>query len=383
MSTGGPLAGIKVLEFASLGPGPMAAMLLADLGAEVLRIERQATPGAPATRELFAPEFDVTRRSRRIATLNLKRPGAIAAALRLAARADVLVEGFRPGVMEKLGLGPNACFAANPRLVYGRMTGWGQFGPLSQTAGHDINYMSLSGALAAIGPPQKPFPPLNLVADAGGGAMLLALGVVAALHAVHATGRGQVVDAAMSDGSALMMSMVQSLKAMGDFQMKRASNWLDGGAYFYDTYCCADGKWLSVGAIESQFHAELLQKLGLAVEDFAGQWERDTWAQQRARLAAVFMTRTRDAWCAEFAGSDACVAPVLDMDEAPLHPHNQARGTFVELDGIVQAAPAPRFSATPCPPPRVPTPVEFGEQVLADWGLDQQTLAALRENGAL
>ncbi|MBL8482865.1 MAG: CoA transferase, partial [Rhodocyclaceae bacterium] len=220
MSAGGPLAGVKVLEFASLGPGPMAAMLLADLGAEVLRIERPLAPGKSAARELFAPEFDVTRRSRRIATLDLKRAGAVPAALRLAARADILVEGLRPGVMEKLGLGPDACLAANPRLVYGRMTGWGQYGPLAQTAGHDINYMALSGALAAIGPPQKPVPPLNLVADCGGGAMLLALGVVAALHTARTTGRGQVVDAAMCDGSALMMCMVQSLRAMGDFQLR-------------------------------------------------------------------------------------------------------------------------------------------------------------------
>lgn len=379
----GPLLGIKVVEFAALGPAPMGAMLLADLGAEVVRIERKAKPGRP-TAELFDPQLDILNRSRRVVALDLKQPAAIEAALRLVAGADILIEGFRPGVMERLGLGPEVCLARNPRLVYGRMTGWGQNGTLADTAGHDINYLSLSGALHAIGEPGgKPVAPLNLVADGGGGAMLLAVGVLAALVAARSSGQGQVVDAAMTDGAATLMSMMYTLKAMGQWTQERGSNLLDGGAHFYDTYRCADGKWLSVGAIEPQFYALLLEKTGITDPAFAAQWDRARWPALREKLAAVLRTRTRDEWCAVFAGSDACVAPVLDMDEAPEHPHNRSRGTFIEVGGVTQPAPAPRFSRTPPAPPRPPMPGADARPILADWGFSAGEIADLQHIGAL
>lgn len=379
----GPLQGIKIIEFAALGPAPMGSMLLADLGAEVLRIERKAGAGSRPTAELFDPALDILNRNRRVVALDLKQPEAIETVLRLAEGADALIEGFRPGVMERLGLGPEACLARNPRLVYGRMTGWGQSGTLAHAAGHDINYLSLSGALHAIGEAgRKPVVPLNLVADGGGGAMLLALGVLAGLLEARGSGRGQVVDAAMTDGTALLMSMMYTLKAMGQWQVERGSNLLDGGAHFYDTYPCRDGRWISVGAIEPQFYALLRQKTGISDPDFDAQWDRSRWPRLKAKLAQVIATRTRDEWCAIFDGTDACVAPVLDMDEAPRHPHNRSRHTFTEVGGVVQPAAAPRFSRTP-PAPPTPPRTASDPQVLLDWGFGTDELAALRQQGVL
>ena len=410
----GPLHGIKVVEFAALGPCPMAAMILADLGAEVVRIERKPAPGAkPASASrgdagpsqdaptpprgaeappsggsggspLFDPNIDILNRSRRVVTLDLKKPEGLAAARELVAKADILVEGYRPGVMERLGLGPDDSLNANPRLVYGRMTGWGQSGPLAHAAGHDINYLSLSGALHAIGEPGgKPVVPLNLVADCGGGAMLLVVGVLAALTEARNSGKGQVVDAAMTDGSALLMTMMYTLKAMGQWGQQRGSNLLDGGAHFYDTYRCADGKYLSIGPIEPQFYALFLQQAGIDDPDFSQQWDRARWPELKTRLAAHLATRTRDAWCVLMEGSDACVAPVLDMDEAPEHPHNRARGTFIEVGGVVQPAPAPRFSRSTPATPRPPQVGATGEDVLADWGFTPDAIDGLRRAGAI
>jgi alpha-methylacyl-CoA racemase len=373
----GPLAGYRILEFAGIGPGPFCGMVLADLGAEVVRIDR--TEGPAGTRQ------DFVGRGRRSLALDLKRHEAIAAALHLIERADALIEGFRPGVMERLGLGPEACHARNPRLVYGRMTGWGQEGPLAQSAGHDINYIGLTGALWAIGRPgERPVPPLNLVGDYGGGGMLLALGVLAALLEAQRSGRGQVVDAAMVDGAALLMAPIYAMKARGRWGPERGANYLDGAAVFYDTYACADGRWLAVGPIEPQFWAEMLRLLALDPKRFEQRMEPAHWPALKAELAAVFATRTRDDWVAVFEGTDACVSAVLDMDEAPLHPHNAARGTFVVRDGAVQPAPAPRFSRTQgeigaAPPLRG----EHSEQVLAAWGFSAAEIAAARAAGAI
>ncbi len=380
----GPLHGIKVVEFAALGPCPMAAMILADLGAEVVRIERKPAPGAKPASDLFDPKIDILNRSRRVVTLDLKKPEGLAAARELVAKADILVEGYRPGVMERIGLGPDTCLEANPRLVYGRMTGWGQTGPLAQAAGHDINYLSLSGALHAIGEPGgKPVVPLNLVADCGGGAMLLVVGVLAALTEARTSAQGQVVDAAMTDGSALLMTMMYTLKAMGQWTQQRGSNLLDGGAHFYDTYRCADGKYISIGPIEPQFYALFLQKTGLGDPDFSQQWDRARWPELKARLAAHLETRPRDQWCALLEGTDACVAPVLDMDDAPEHPHNRARGTFIEVGGVTQPAPAPRFSRSIPAQPRPPVAGVTGDDVLADWGFTPDDINRLRTAGAV
>lgn len=380
----GPLHGIRIVEFAALGPAPMGCMILADLGAEVVRIERKLPAGAKPGSELFDSKIDILNRSRRVVSLDLKKPEGLAAAKQLAASADVLIEGFRPGVMERLGLGPDDCLAANPRLVYGRMTGWGQTGPLANAAGHDINYLSLSGALHAIGEPGgKPVVPLNLVADCGGGAMLLVVGVLAAALEARTSGKGQVVDAAMTDGSALLMTMMYTLKAMGNWTQERGSNLLDGGAHFYDTYRCADGKYISIGPIEPQFYTLFLQKTGITDPDFKQQWERARWPELKTRLAAHLETRTRDEWCALLEGSDACVAPVLDMDEAPEHPHNQARGTFIEVGGVIQPAPAPRFSRSIPAQPRPPVVGATGADVLSDWGFAPDEIDALRMAGAI
>jgi len=380
----GPLHGVKVIEFAALGPCPMAAMILADLGAEVVRIERKPAPGAKPASDLFDPKIDILNRSRRVVTLDLKKPEGLAAARELIAKADILVEGYRPGVMERIGLGPDACLAANPRLVYGRMTGWGQTGPLAHAAGHDINYLSLSGALSAIGEAGgKPVVPLNLVADCGGGAMLLVVGVLAALTEARTSGLGQVVDAAMTDGSALLMTMMYTLKAMGQWSAERGSNLLDGGAHFYDTYRCADGKYLSIGPIEPQFYALFLDKAGITDPDFKLQWDRARWPELKVRLAAHLETRSRAEWCELLEGSDACVAPILSMDEAPEHPHNRARGTFIELDGVIQPAPAPRFSRSVPAQPRPPVVGASGDDVLADWGFTPEAISGLRQAGAI
>jgi alpha-methylacyl-CoA racemase len=379
----GPLHGIKIVEFAALGPAPMGAMLLADLGATVLRIERKSAAGRP-TADLFDPKIDILNRSRQVIALDLKNPEGIEAALQLIASADALIEGFRPGVMERLGLSPEVCLARNPRLVYGRMTGWGQTGSLSQAAGHDINYLSLSGALHAIGEKDgKPVVPLNLVADCGGGAMFLALGVLAALLEARTSGQGQVVDAAMTDGSATLMTMMYTLKAMGQWSQERGSNLLDGGAPFYDTYRCQDGKYLAIGPIEPQFYALFLEQAGIADPEFKAQWDRTHWPALKEKLRAILMEKTRDEWCALMEGTDACVTPVLDMDEAPLHHHNRSRQTFIEVGGVTQPAPAPRFSRTVPDGPTPPTTRVAPANVLEAWGFDTEAIAHLEGCGAI
>jgi len=378
----GPLAGIRIIEMAGIGPAPFAAMLFADMGAEVIRIDRKQAPGDTAFDTLKSYGF--LNRGRRSLALDLKRPEAIAAMKKLVASADALIEGFRPGVMERLGLGPDECLAQNPKLVYGRITGWGQSGPLTAMAGHDINYIGLTGALHAIGKKDAPVPPLNVVGDFGGGAMFLAFGVVCALLEAKQSGQGQVVDAAMTDGASLLMAMQYSFKAAGHWRNEREANLLDGGAPFYGTYQCSDGKWLAVGPIEPQFHDLLISRLELPAAEFAERWDPASWPRLRARLAEVFRGRTRDDWCALFAGSDACVTPVLDLDEAPRHPHNVARQTFVEHAGIVQPAPAPRYSRS-TPAIRRPGPErgEHNEAVLSEWGFAATEIDALKSAGAI
>jgi alpha-methylacyl-CoA racemase len=370
-----------VIEMVGLGPCPFAAMMLADAGAEVIRVHRL---GAVSDLPVFDTRFDVMARGRRSIALDLKRPEGLAALLRLVARADALIEGFRPGVMERLGLGPDACLGANPRLVYGRMTGWGQDGPLAQAAGHDIDYVALSGTLHAIGPADAPpVAPLNLLGDFGGGGMMLAFGVLAALHSARATGRGQVVDAAMTDGAALLAAMIWGFRAGGAWPGPRGANLLDGGAWYYGTYACADGRFVAVGPLEGRFRAAFLRILGQDPAEWAGD-RPALWPERRARIAALFATRTRDDWAAAFAGSDACVAPVLDWDEAPAHPHNAARGTFVTVDGITQPGPAPRFLSTPAAPPAPPAaPGADTVAILSDWGFAADEVAALRMAGAI
>ncbi len=379
----GPLHGIKVVEFAALGPAPMGAMLLADLGATVLRIERKSASGGRPSADLFDPKVDILNRNRQVIALDLKRPEGIAAALQLIAGADALIEGFRPGVMERLGLAPDVCLARNPRLVYGRMTGWGQTGTLSQAAGHDINYLSLSGALHAIGERGgKPVVPLNLVAD-GGGAMLLALGILAALLEARVSGQGQVVDAAMTDGCATLMTMVHTFKAMGQWTQDRGSNVLDGGAHFYDTYRCRDGKYIAIGPIEPQFYALFLEKTGITDPEFKLQWDQARWPTLKERLRAILLEKTRDEWCGLMEGSDACVTPVLDMDEARQHPHNLSRNTFIEVDGVIQPAPAPRFSRTAPDRPTPPTARGVAADILHEWGFGSEAIAQLEGCGAI
>ena len=362
----GPLSGVRVIEIAGIGPGPFAAMVLADLGAEVLRVDRKQAAGGGWAQ----PELDFLARGRRSAAIDMKHPDGVAAVLRLLERADALLEGFRPGVMERLGLGPEVCLERNPRLVYGRMTGWGQDGPLAQAAGHDINYIALAGALAPIGRAgAPPTPPLNLVGDFGGGGMLLALGLLAALVERQRSDRGQVVDAAMVDGAALLTTIFHATEQSGFTTPERGTNMLDSGAHFYDVYETADGKYVSVGSIEPQFYAELLRRLELDAEHFAAQHDRGRWPAYKEELAALFRTRTRDEWCELLEGSDVCFAPVLELSEAPSHPHNQARDTFVEVAGRVQPAPAPRFSRTPAGLPSAPgRPGAHTDAALADWG---------------
>ena len=378
----GPLQGLRIIELAGIGPTPFCAMLLADLGADVLRIDRlaQVPLGTPVP-----PEADLTRRSRRSAGLDLTRPGAADAVLRMVERADALIEGFRPGVAERLGVGPEPCMARNPRLVYGRMTGWGQDGPLAHAAGHDANYIALTGALHAIGPGDgAPVPPLNLVGDYGGGALFLALGILSAVFEAGRSGLGQVVDAAMVDGAAALMTPFYGRLAAGVWTDARASNPIDGGAHFYGVYETADGKYVTVAAIEPRFYAELLELIGLDGAALPDQWDSDSWPEMRRRFAEIIGARSRDEWCAALEGTDACFAPVLSMTEAPDHPHMRARGTFVEYDGMVQPAPAPRFSRTPgairSPPP---SPGAHTGAALRDWGLDDDDLARLSEAGAI
>jgi len=378
----GPLEGIRIIELAGLGPAPFAGMMLSDAGADVIRIDRSDRAQYPPRQD---PHVDLMNRGRRSVAVDLKHPEGVALVLRLVEGADGLMEGFRPGVAERLGLGPDVCLARNPRLAYGRMTGYGQEGPMSQAAGHDIDYIALSGALEAVGRAgDRPVPPLNLVGDFGGGGMLLAYGMLAAILGARTTGRGQVIDAAMVDGAAALMTMTYTLRSAGIWQDARGTNLLDTGAHFYEVYETSDGGYLGVGAIEPQFYAELMRLLGLGDEDLSTQMDRATWPAMKERFAAIFATRTRAEWEEVFAGSDACVAPVLSATEAPDHPHNRARGTFTEVAGVVQPAPAPRFLSTPGeirrPPPN---PGQYGDEALTDWGLSADDVAGLRESGAI
>lgn len=364
----GPLQGVRIVEMAGLGPVPFCGMVLSDLGADVVRIVR---PGGLAS----GPEgvdvdvrFDVTGRGRRSITVDLRDPAGVSQVLGLVAHADVLLEGFRPGVMERLGLGPDACMSLRPELVYGRMTGWGQEGPLAAAAGHDINYVAISGALHAIGRrDEPPPPPLNYIGDYGGGAMLLAVGVLAALQERSRSGRGQVVDSAMTDGAALLSAAFYGFKAAGEWRPAREDNFLDGGAHYYGTYACLDGKFVSIGAIEPKFYRELLERCGIQDPLFERQNDRAAWPQLKGALAEVFRTRRRDEWVALLEGTDVCFAPVLDWDEAPQHPHNRARETFIEVAGVLQPAPAPRFSRTSCAQPREPGATVSMNELLSEW----------------
>ena len=366
----GPLTGITVLEIAGIGPGPFCTMMLADMGADVLRIERKLT-----TPKGTHPN-PANGRGMRALTLDLKSPAGAAAVLRLVERCDALVEGYRPGVMERLGLGPEPCLARNPRLVYGRMTGWGQTGPMAQVAGHDINYISLTGALSTIGTKASgPVPPLNLLGDFGGGGLVLAFGIACALLETSRSGRGQVIDAAMTDGSALLMASAFAQYGAGRRSLERESNLLDGAAHFYGTYRCADGGWVAVGAIEPQFYAALLERMGLDPKEFQPQHDQTRWPAWRERFAAVFASRTRDAWCQIMDGAEACFTPVLNLEEALHHPHNQARATFIEVDGMQQPAPAPRFSRTV--PEVRPRGTASAAEILAGYGFSAAEIAAL------
>ena len=371
----GPLAGIRIVEFVGIGPGPMAAMLFADLGADVIRLDRLTPSGLGVERP---PRFDLLARSRPSVSLDLKHPDGLALAGDLIGKADGLIEGFRPGTMERLGLGPDAMLARNPRLVYGRMTGWGQSGPLAQAAGHDLNYIGLVGALAAIGRAgAKPTPPLNLVADFGGGALYLAFGMACALVEAQRSGKGQVVDAAMTEGAASLMTMFYGFHAAGLHALKRGTNLLDSGSAVYDVYECADGGYVAIAPIELKFRKVLFDLLNLPET-------KDDGAELRGKLENIFKTRTRDEWCALLEGTDACFAPVLTMAEAPHHPHNVARGTFVDVDGVKQPAPAPRFSRTPAGLPTPPQALGQGTRsALADWGLPQAQIDALFAAGVL
>jgi alpha-methylacyl-CoA racemase len=378
----GPLGGIKILEVAGIGPGPFAGMMLSDMGADVVRIDRadRVKGGDPAH-----PPKDVLARGRRSVAVDLKHPEGIQTVLSLVERADVILEGFRPGVMERLGLGPEACLARNPRIVFGRMTGWGQEGPLATAAGHDINYIALTGALHAIGRRgEAPIPPLNLAGDFGGGGMLLAFGVVCALVERATSGQGQVVDAAMVDGASSLMAMIYSLKAMGMWQGERGTNLLDTGAHFYDVYETEDGEYVSIGSIEPQFYALLLEHSGLAGEDLPPQMDRTEWAGLKPKLAAIFKTKTRAEWCDIMEGTDVCFAPVLSLEEAPEHPHMKHRETFVEVAGVVQPAPAPRFDRTRPELSRPPSHEgQHTDEVLADFGFAADRIEALRDSKAI
>jgi len=376
----GPLSGVRVVEMVGIGPCPFAAMMLADMGAEVIRIDRKGVPGEDNPYPVLGTRHDVMARGRRSLALDLKKAAGRQAALRLIGQADAVIEGFRPGVMERLGLGPELCLERNQKLVYGRVTGWGQTGPLAQAAGHDINYVALSGMLHAMGRADAPpSPPLNLVGDFGGGGMMLAFGVVCAVLAARQSGQGQVVDAAMTDGAALLGSMMYGLRASNSWRDTREANLLDGGAPFYDTYACADGKFIALGAIEPQFFAKLLSLAGIVDSGFTGRWNKADWPGLKERFAALFATRTREEWCRLLEGSDVCFAPVLDMGEAPRHPHNAARRTFIDIDGVTQPAPAPRFSRTAPATPMAPSPPgQDSEAILADWGFTAESIEALK-----
>ena len=378
----GPLTGVKVVEIAGIGPGPFCAMMLSDMGAEVLRVDRTEATDLGVRND---PKYNLLNRGRRSIAVNLKSPEGVAAVKRLVQRADALIEGFRPGVMERLGLGPDICLGLNPKLVYGRMTGFGQDGPMAKAAGHDINYIAMTGALHSIGRQGgAPVPPLNLVGDFGGGALYLAFGVVCALLEAGKSGKGQVVDAAMVDGAASLMTGIYGLRAAGVWNDNRGENILDTGAPFYDVYETRDGKHVSIGSIEGRFYQELLQLAGLDKEPLAKQHDRKAWPVTKARFAEVFKQKTRDEWCKLMEGTDVCFAPVLSMAEAPKHPHNQVRGTFVEVDGVVQPGPAPRFSRSKPKIQRGPARSgEHTEAALADWGFSKAEIAALQKAGAI
>ena len=374
----GPLKGLKIIEMAGIGPGPFCGMVLADLGAEIIRVDRASAIGTGSKKE-------PSNRGKKSIAVDLKAKEGVEVVLKLVETADAIFEGFRPGVMERLGIGPEVCLARNDRIVFGRMTGWGQEGPLANAAGHDINYISLSGALAAIGRPgSPPVPPLNLIGDFGGGGMLLALGLVAALLESKESKKGQVVDAAMTDGSALLMTMIYSMQSSGMWKTTMGSNLLDGGSHFYDTYECKDGKFISIGSIEPQFYALLCQIAELDEKVFSKQMSRDLWPEQKEEIKKIFLKKTRDEWCELMEGTDVCFAPVLDMTEAPQHPHNKERKTFIDLEGVTQPAPAPRFSRTE--PEVVSSPSIVGEhtnEVLSSIGLSEEDISTLKTSGAV
>lgn len=377
----GPLQGVKVIEIAGIGPGPYAAMMLADMGAEVVRVDRAAA----VTGDFSRDNLEILNRGRRSIGVNLKDPGGVETVMRLVDQADALIEGFRPGVAERLNIGPDACLARNPKLVYGRMTGWGQSGPMAQASGHDINYIALAGALGHLGRAgEKPTPPINLVADFGGGGMLMAFGIACALIESARSGKGQVIDAAMVDGSASLMTMTWGLRALGVWG-ERGTNVLDSGAPFYDTYETADAAFISIGSLEPQFYAELVERLGLVDDvDLARQMDPTTWPEMRERLTTLFKTKTRDEWCELLEGTDVCFAPVLTMDETIGHPHIQARETIVNEFGLDQPAPAPRFSRTPGEIQGPPAwPGQHTDEVLGEWGFAADEIAVLRDAGAV
>jgi len=374
----GPLKGLKIIEMAGIGPGPFCGMVLADLGAKIIRVDRASAIGTGSKQ-------DAANRGKKSIAVDLKSKEGVEVVLKLVETADAIFEGFRPGVMERLGLGPDVCSKRNERIVFGRMTGWGQEGPLANAAGHDINYISLTGALAAIGRPgSPPVPPLNLIGDFGGGGMLLALGLVAALLESKESKKGQVVDAAMTDGSALLMTMIYTMQSSGVWKTSMGSNLLDGGSHFYDTYECKDGKFISLGSIEPQFYALLCQIAELDESIFGNQMSRDSWPEQKEAIKKIILDKTRDEWCELMEGTDVCFAPVLDMSEAPKHPHNVERKTFIDLEGVTQPAPAPRFSRTE--PEVVSSPSVVGEhtdEVLTSIGFSDEDINTLKTSGAV
>jgi alpha-methylacyl-CoA racemase len=382
MSKGGPLRGVRIVEFSGIGPGPMCGMLLSDMGADVAVIDRLEPSGLGVQRP---PKFDVTRRGRCSVALDLKHPDGVAAALDLVRGADALIEGFRPGTMERLGLGPDVCLKANRKLVYGRITGWGQDGPLAPAAGHDLNYIALSGALAAIGKKgEAPTIPLNLIGDFGGGGMLLALGILAAIIEAKTSGQGQVVDAAMAEGAATLLGPFFGMLAAGVHSLERGDNLLDGGAPFYDVYECKDGGYISLGPVEGKFQRVLLERLGFDLAAFPDMADRANWPAAREQIASHIRQKTRDEWCAALEGSDACFAPVLDMREAPQHAHFKARGSFIDVDGVTQPAPVPRFSRTQTDAPEAfAGPGIGGRDLLSDWGFDKARIDALQKQGVI
>jgi len=377
----GPLSGKRIIEIAGIGPGPFCAMLLSDLGAEVIRVDRASTV---ADELPDFPSLDLLNRGRRSIGINLKDPEGVETVLKLIESSDALIEGFRPGVAERLGIGPEDCLTRNPKLIYGRMTGWGQYGSYSSMAGHDINYIALSGVLGMIGrKDEKPVPPVNLIGDFGGGGMILALGVCAALVEVASSGKGQVIDAAMTDGSALLATMVHSFKAMGIWG-DRGTNLLDTGAPFYDVFECSDGKFISIGSIEPQFYSELLRITGLDQQENPKQMDRQSWDEMKSKIASAIKSKSREEWENLMEGTDVCFAPVLTIDEAYDHPHNLERNTFIEVAGVKQPAPAPRFSRTPAsitsPPPH---PGEHTEEILLDSGFTISEISSLREQNVI